>query len=81
MTVVHMQPAELRYHQEMLKLARKTHSAVDELKQQEECLPLVNLFLDSVDQVCAGCTCTCTCVCIHFLSVARFKRVQSSSLD
>ena len=52
MTVVHMQPAELRYHQEMLKLARKTHSAVDELKQQEECLPLVNLFLDSVDQVC-----------------------------
>jgi len=43
--------SELRYHQEMLKLARKTHTAVADLKHQEECLPLVDLFLDSVDQV------------------------------
>jgi hypothetical protein len=41
---------EMRYHQEMLKLARKTHTAVTELRQQEECLPLVDLFLESVDQ-------------------------------
>ena len=42
--------AEMRYQQEMLKLAKKTHYAVSELKKQE-CLPLVDLFLDSVDQV------------------------------
>ena len=41
----------MRYHQDMLKLARKTHSAVTELQQQEECLPLVDLLLESVDQV------------------------------
>lgn len=41
----------MRYHQEVLKLARKTHSIVTELKRNEECLPLVDVFLQSVDQV------------------------------
>ena len=62
--------SELRYHQEMLKLARKTHTAVADLKHQEECLPLVDLFLDSVDQVRVSSfymyiimgTHTCTCM-------------------
>jgi hypothetical protein len=41
---------EMRHHQEMIKLARKVHASLMDLKQQEESLPLIDVFLESLDQ-------------------------------
>ena len=43
--------AEARYHQQMAKLAKNTQSALEELNAQEPCLPLLDVFRTSVDQV------------------------------
>jgi len=44
-------PTEAKYQQQMVRLGKTTQLALQELQSQEECLPLIDLFRASVDQV------------------------------
>ena len=47
-----LRPSEQRYYTQLGKIVRNTQNAIAELHQQQEFLPLVDVFRSSLDEVC-----------------------------
>ena len=49
--LVLFRPSEQRYYTQLGKVVRNTQNAIAELHQQQECLPLVDVFRSSLEEV------------------------------